>query len=62
MVPAQPQHKAGKPRVLRARRIPKKSYADECRALQERMREDRGGELMPDSTEVIRAMREGEIR
>jgi hypothetical protein len=61
-MPAQPQHKTGKPRVLRARRIRKKSYADECRALQEQVREDRHGELMPDSTEVIRAMREGEIR
>ena len=61
-MPAQPQHRTDKPRVLRVRRIPKKSYADQCRALQERMREDRKGEIMPDSTEVIRAMREGELR
>ena len=58
---AQPQRKTGKTRVLRVRRLPKKSYADQCRALQERMREDSGGELMPDSTKVIRAMREGRI-
>lgn len=54
----------GKPRklrVVRARRA-SKAYIDKCKALQERILKERGGELMPDSTEVIRAMREGELR
>ena len=61
-MPTQPQHKTSKPRVLRARRIPKKSYADECRELQRKIYEERNGELMPDSTEMIRAMRDGDLR
>ena len=48
-------------RPLRARRIGK-SYFDECRALQQKIREERRGELMPDSTEIIREMREGGLR
>ena len=51
-----------KVRVLRAKRLPKKSYADECRALQESIGRERNWEIMPDSTDVIRAMREGELR
>lgn len=58
---AQPHKKRG-PRVLRVRRIRGKSYIEECRALQEKIRQERGGELVPDSTEIIRAMREGRIR
>ena len=56
------QKEPHKVRVLRARRIPKKSYAEECRELQRKIYEERNGELMPDSTEIIRAMREGDLR
>ena len=58
----QTQKKARKVRVLRAKRLPKKTYDDECRELQESIGRDRNWELMPDSTEVIRAMRDGELR
>jgi|GEM_PF-3369467 len=54
------QKKEPKIRTLRARRIGK-SYFDECRALQQKIREERNGERMPDSTEIIREMREGDI-
>ncbi len=55
--------KKGEPKVrqLRARRVGK-SYVDECRALQDKIRHERNGELMPDSTETIRAMRDGDLR
>jgi hypothetical protein len=61
-MPSQSNGRARKVRTLRARRIRGKTYADECRALQESIGRDRKGELMPDSTEVIRAMREGALR
>jgi hypothetical protein len=48
-----------KVRLLRAHRI-SKSYASECRALQEKIGQERGGELMPDSMDIIREMREGD--
>ena len=57
---AQPQRKTRKPRVLQVRRIRGKAYIEECRALQRKICEERGGELVPDSTEIIRAMREGD--
>ncbi|MHB9038829.1 MAG: hypothetical protein ACYC64_19475 [Armatimonadota bacterium] len=50
-----------KVRTLRVRRIGK-SYVEECRALQDKIREERSGELMPDSAEIIREMREGDLR
>ena len=49
--------KERKVRPLRVRRVGK-SYFDECRALQRKIRDERNGELMPDSTEIIREMRE----
>lgn len=58
---ANAQKKVHKVRALRARRIGK-SYIDECRALQQKIRDERGGELMPDSTEIIREMRESDRR
>ena len=56
----QMQKKARKVRVLRAKRLPEKSYADQCRELQRRVGEERNWELMPDSSEIIREMRDGE--
>jgi hypothetical protein len=58
----QTQKKPQRVRVLRAKRLPRKTYVEECRALQESIGRDRNWELMPDSTEVIRAMRDGELR
>lgn len=49
-------------RVVRARRASPKTYVEKCRALQEKILRERKGELMPDSTEEIRAMREGRSR
>jgi hypothetical protein len=56
----QTEKKARKVRVLRAKRLPKKTYADECRELQESIGRGRNWELMPDSSEIIREMRDGE--
>lgn len=61
-MPTRSEGKARKVRTLRARRIRGRSYADECRDLQQSIARERNGELMPDSTDVIRAMREGELR
>jgi len=58
----QQEPKTHKVRVLRARRIAKKSYAEECKELQRKIYEERNGELMPDSTDIIRAMRDGDLR
>ena len=59
---AQPQRRVRKPRVLQVRRIRGKSYIEECKALQKKICDERSGELVPDSTEIIREMREGRIR
>lgn len=59
-MPAQPKKAASRPRRLRVRRLPGKSYADQCRELQRRVGEERNWELMPDSSEIIREMREGD--
>lgn len=33
-------------------------YIEECKKLQERILQERGGELVPDSVEIIRSMRD----
>lgn len=39
-----------------------KSYFDECRALREKIKDERNGEVMPDTVSIIREMREGNNR
>ena len=49
-------------RPLRGSGVVTKEYVEKCRALQERIRVERKGKLMPDSTPIIRTMREGRVR
>ena len=46
-------------RVVKSKNVPTKEYIAECKALQERILERRGGKLMPSSVEIIRAHRDG---
>ncbi len=46
-------------RVWKSKNVLTKEYVAECKALQERMLEKRGGKLMPSSVEIIRAHRDG---
>ena len=57
MCSEQPKHKL---RVRKSKNKLTKEYVEECKALQERVAKERGGELMPDSVEIIRHMRDGD--
>jgi hypothetical protein len=46
-------------RVWKSKNVLTKEYIAECKALQERILERRGGKLMPSSVEIIRAHRDG---
>ncbi len=48
----------GSPLVVRSKSPLSREYIDECRALQRRICEERGGGLLPDSTGILRAMRD----
>jgi hypothetical protein len=49
-------------RVIKSKNVLTKAYIEECKALQERILERRGGEPVPSSVDDIRAMREGNLR
>jgi hypothetical protein len=58
----QPQPRPRKAHIARPRRLISRSYVEKCKALQERILAERGGKLAPDSSDDIRAMREGPVR
>lgn len=55
MCDEQPKRKL---RIRRSKNKLTKEFIEECKALQERILKRRNGELMPDSVEIIRHMRD----
>jgi hypothetical protein len=55
MCDEQPKRKL---RFRRSKNKLTKEFIEECKALRERIRAERGGELVPDSTEIIRHTRD----
>lgn len=51
-----------RPRIIKSKNVLTKEFIDECKALQERILQRRGGEPVPSSVDDIRAMREGKLR
>ena len=46
--------------LLNRKKLAGREYIEACKLLQKKICNERGGELAPDSTEIIRAMREGD--
>ncbi len=44
--------------VARSGKLSKEEYFEACQALRERIRKEHKGELMPDSVDIIRSMRD----